>query len=191
MKRCLAGDTRLSRVRFAPVALLALTLVVLTARDAVAFDAAADTPAYVHYQRAEEALAAGDVVRAMRHWRDGHAAAMASRRWEGLVEAGDLYRRIGARGGFHTDAVVRARDCYLTALLRARGERSLDGVLRATDAFVDLGDDAIVEQGLQIARHVAAADPDPHARERVQRLTARWAARAGRADARRALETPR
>jgi hypothetical protein len=175
--------------RVAAAAVLAVTVAIVTLVDTFALDTAA--PAYVHYQRADEALAAGDLVSALRHWRAGHAAAMASRRWEGLVEAGDLYRRIGARGGFHTDAVVRARDCYLTALLRARGERSLDGVLRATDAFVELGDDAIVEQGLQIARHVAAADPDPRASERVQRLAARWAARTGRADARRPLETPR
>ena len=176
---------------FSGVAMLASMVVISTPLDAVAVDAAADAPAYVHYQRAEEALAAGDVVLAVRHWRDGHTAAMASRRWEGLVEAGDLYRRIGARGGFHTDAVTRARDCYLTALLRARGERSLDGVLRATDAFIDLGDGARVDQGLEMARRVAVSDPDPRARERVQRLAARWAARTGRADAVPFPETPR
>jgi hypothetical protein len=184
-------ETWVATVLFAAVAMLALTILIVTVVDAVALDAAGDAPSYVHYQRAEEALAAGDVVRAVRHWREGHTAAMATRRWEGLVEAGDLYRRIGARGGFHTDAVARARDCYLTALLRARGERSLDGVLRATDAFVDLGDDAIVARGLEIARHVAASDPDPRARERVQRLAARWAARTGRADATPPAETPR
>src|SRR5262249_55940974 len=123
-------DTWFATVLFAAVAMLALTIAIVSAVDVLASDGASGTPAYVHYQRAEEALAAGDVVLAVRHWREGHAAAMASRRWEGLVEAGDLYRRIGARGGFHTDAVARARDCYLTALLRARGERSLDGVLR-------------------------------------------------------------
>jgi len=183
--------SRAATVLLAAVAMLALTIATVTLVDTFAFDATAAAPAYVHYQRAEEALAAGDVVKALRHWRHGHAAALASRRWEGLVEAGDLYRRIGARGGFHTDAVARARDCYLTALLRARGERSLDGVLRATDAFVDLDDVAVVEQGLQIARHVAAADPDPRALERVQRLAARWASRTGRADAMRSLETSR
>jgi len=176
---------------FAAMAMLALTLAILTVRDVVVVDAAPDAPAYVHYQRAEEALAAGDVVRAVRHWREGHAAAMASRRWEGLVEAGDLYRRIGARGGFHTDAVAGARDCYLTALLRARGERSLDGVLHATNAFVDLGDDALVERGLDIARGLAARDPDPRARERVQRLAARWATRTARPDVISPRETTR
>jgi hypothetical protein len=183
-------ETWVATVLSAVVAMLAPAIVIVTVVDALAFEAA-DAPAYVHYQRADEALAAGDIVRAVRHWREGYTLAMATRRWEGLVEAGDLYRRIGARGGFHTDALVRARDCYLTALLRARGERSLDGVLRATDAFVDLGDDAIVERGLEIARHVAASDPDPRARERVQRLAARWAARTGRADATPPAETPR
>ena len=174
-------------VLFAAVAMLAPIGPVV---DVFAFEAA-EAPAYVHYQRADEALAAGNVVRAVQHWREGHAVTMASRRWEGLVEAGDLYRRIGARGGFHADAVTRARDCYVTALLRARGERSLDGVLRATDALGDLGDDAIVERGLEIARHMAASDPDPRARERVQRLAARWAARTGHAEGSPPAETPR
>jgi len=178
-------ETWVATVLLAAVVMLALTIVIVTVVDALALTAttALDAPAYLHYQRADEALAAGDVVLALRHWRDGHAVAVASRRWEGLVEAGDLYRRIGARGGFHAAAVDRARECYLTALLRARGERSLDGVLRATEAFVDLGDEAIVERGLEIARQVAARDVDPRGRERVERLASRWAARAGRAGA--------
>ena len=178
-------ETWVATVLFAAVVMLALTIVIVTVVDALAFTAttALEAPAYVHYQRADEALAAGDVVLAVRHWRQGHAVAMASRRWEGLVEAGDLYRRIGARGGFHAAAVARARECYLTALLRARGERSLDGVLLATEAFVELGDEAIVERGLEIAREVAARDVDPRGRQRVERLASRWAARAGRAGA--------
>jgi len=175
-------DASIAALVMAALTMLALTIAVV---DALALTAttALDAPAYLYYQRADEALAAGDVVLALRHWRDGHAVAVASRRWEGLVEAGDLYRRIGARGGFHAAAVARARECYLTALLRARGERSLDGVLRATEAFVDLGDEAIVERGLEIARQVAARDVDPRGRERVERLASRWAARAGRAGA--------
>jgi hypothetical protein len=178
-------DTWVATVLFAAVVMFALTIVIVTVVDAFALTAttADEAPAYVHYQRAEDALAAGDVVLALRHWRDGHAVAMASRRWEGLVEAGDLYRRIGDRGGFHAAAVARARDCYLMALLRARGERSLDGVLRATEAFIDLSDAEVVERGLDIARQVAARDADPRGRARVELLAARWAARAGRAGA--------
>jgi len=173
-------ETWMATVLFAAVVMLALTIVIVTVVDALAFEGA-DVSAYVHYEWAEEALAAGNVVLALRHWREGHSVAVASRRWEGLVEAGDLYRRIGARGGFYADAVERARDCYLTALLRARGERSLDGVLRATDAFIGLGDAPIVDRGLEIARELALRDADPRARQRVERLAARWAARAGRA----------
>jgi hypothetical protein len=178
-------ETWVATVLIAAIVMFALTIVIVAVVDAVALTAttALEAPAHVHYQRADDALAAGDVVLALRHWREGHEVAMASRRWEGLVEAGDLYRRIGARGGFHAAAVVRARDCYLTALLRARGERSLDGVLRATEAFIDLDDAGVVEQGLDIARQVAARDADPRARERVERLAARWAARTGRAGA--------
>ncbi len=173
-------ETWLATVLVAAIVMLALTIAIVTVVDGLAFPVrtALDAPAYVHFQRAEEALAAGDVVLAVRHWRDGHGTVMASRRWEGLVEAGDLYRRIGARGGFLAAAVARARDCYLTALLRARGERSLDGVLRATEAFVELGDGQVVERGLDIARRVAAGDADPRGRARVDLLAARWAARA-------------
>jgi hypothetical protein len=172
-------ETWLATVLVAAVVMFALSIVIVTVVDAVAFPAgtAPDAPAYVHFQRADEALAAGDVVLAIRHWRQGHAAVAASRRWEGLVEAGDLYRRIGTRGGFQAAAVARARECYLVALLRARGEGSLDGVLRATEAFLDLGDGQVVERGLDIARRVAARDPDPRGPARVDMLAARWAAR--------------
>lgn len=156
-----------------------LTTALVTAVAALAFTAtmALDAPAYVLFQRADDALAAGDVALAVRHWREGYATVMASRRWEGLVEAGDLYRRIGARGGFQAAAVARARHCYLTALLRARGERSLDGALRATEAFLELGDDPVVERGLDIARRLAVHDADPRGHARVELLAARWAAR--------------
>jgi hypothetical protein len=167
----------LAAALFAAAALGAVLATVVDARAPVAM--AGGAPAYVHYERADDALAAGDIVRALRHWQEGYAAAVGSRRWEGLVEAGDLYRRIGTRGRF--EAAPRARDCYLLALVRARGERSLDGVLRATEAFIDLGDAEPVERGLEIARQLAAGDADPHARERIERLAARWAARTGRA----------
>ena len=181
-------ETWLGAVLHLAVKMVALTVVIITAVQLAAV-MAGEAPAYVHYERADDALAAGDVVRALRHWQEGYAAAVGSRRWEGLVEAGDLYRRIGARGRF--EGALRARDCYLLALVRARGERSLDGVLRATEAFLDLGDAEPVERGLEIARELAARDADPRARERIERLAARWAARAGRAGAGASAETPR
>ena len=63
--------------------------------------------------------------------------------WEVSMRAGDEAR---ARG----DAPA-ARRAYLTALFRARGERSLPGVVRAAEGFEALGDREVVEQALKIA----------------------------------------
>jgi hypothetical protein len=157
--------------------MLSLVIVTTAMMDATAVKAmiVADTPWHVHAGKANAALEADDLGTATYHWREAYVAAVASRRWQGMVEVGDLHRRIGARGGFSGAAAARARECYLTALLRARAEGSIDGVLQATDAFLEIGDDAVVSQGLQIARAVATRDPDPRARERVAMLEARAA----------------
>ena len=49
MNRGFTRDARLATLRFAGVALLAVTIV-LAGIHAMALDAAADAPAYVHYQ---------------------------------------------------------------------------------------------------------------------------------------------
>jgi hypothetical protein len=51
-------------------------------------------------------------------------------------------------------------------------------VLRATEAFLEIGDGPMVKQGLAIAHEVALRDLDPQARDRVDMLSAR-AHRAG------------
>jgi hypothetical protein len=157
------------------VALIVSAIVVTAAVEAMAVRATmvGNTPWYVHLANADAALDAGRAAAASHHWRDAYVAAMASRRSQGLVEVGAFYRRLGARGGFEAAAVTRARECYLTGLLRARAEHSIDGVLQATEAFLELGDDAMVGRGLQIAREVATRDPDPRAQERVRILEAR------------------
>jgi hypothetical protein len=50
------------------------------------------------------------------------------------------------------------------------------------EAFLDLGDDQVVERGLEVARHLAARATDPRARARVDLLAARWAARSASAE---------
>jgi len=69
--------------------------------------------------------------------------------WQAVVRIGDDAR---ARG----DAAA-ARRAYLTALFRARGARSLLGVLTAAEGFKALGDRAVVEHALRMAD---ALDPD-------------------------------
>jgi hypothetical protein len=69
--------------------------------------------------------------------------------WPALLQVGDEARSRG-------DAPA-ARQAYLGALFRARGERSMIGVLRAAEGFRALGDRDVVEQALRIA---AALGPD-------------------------------
>ena len=69
--------------------------------------------------------------------------------WQAVLRIGDDARTRGEAGA--------ARRAYLTALFRARGERSLVGVLSAAEGFKALGDRDVVEQALRMA---AALDPD-------------------------------
>ena len=69
-----------------------------------------------------------------------------------------------------------ARRAYLTGLFRARGERSLAGVVRAAEGFAALGDDAVVAEALAMAVPLAAAGGDAVARARLMALHERQAA---------------
>ena len=80
-------------------------------------------------------------------------------------------------GGFKKAAEVKARTIYLAALFRARQEASLDGVLRAAEAFAELGDAPVVEQCLKLARPLAAETRDARADRRLRVFAERWEAR--------------
>jgi hypothetical protein len=122
--------------------------------------------------RAETALADGDVAQALAWWREARVVALRSGQWDGLIEVGDASRRLGARGGFRRDADALAREAYRAALLRARGQHSLDGVLSAADAFGRLGDREVVSQALRIA--ATQAGRDPRAQQQVRMVAERW-----------------
>jgi hypothetical protein len=100
----------------------------------------------------------------MRAWQAGYGTALGSRAWDGMVEVADAYISIGDAIPAWAMARTRARAMYLTALFRARQQRSLDGVLACVEAFAALGDRDVVGQGLRIAESLAT---DPLARERV------------------------
>lgn len=89
----------------------------------------------------------------------------------------DVYRRLGDLGGLRKAAESKARTIYLAALFRARQEASLDGVLRAAEAFAELGDARVVEQCLMLARPLAAETRDERADLRVRVFAERWEAR--------------
>jgi hypothetical protein len=57
-----------------------------------------------------------------------------------------------------------ARRSYLTALVRARGQSSLEGILRACEGFALLGDMAVVQQCLAMGHETAKTDSAGDAR---------------------------
>jgi hypothetical protein len=121
----------------------------------------------------DQALAAGDTSAALAAWREAYVAAHVSRGWQGMLAVGDAALRAGRASGIPELAEPRARRAYLTALLRARRQGSLDGVLAAGDAFERLGDRAVVRQAQAIAADLAERSGDGAARVRVQAFRAR------------------
>ena len=92
-----------------------------------------------------------------------------------MIAVGDAFIAIGRASGSIRGARMNAREAYLTALIRARREHSVDGVLRSADAFRELDDRAVVDQCLHIAAQLAAGDEQ--AQEKVRDVRQRWAAR--------------
>ena len=124
----------------------------------------------------DQALQRGDAPATQAAWREAYVAAHVSRTWSGMLAVGDAaIRASGLVGVEVSDA--RARRAYLTALLRARRQGSLDGVLAAGDAFGRLGDRAVVRQALAVATDLAERSGDGAARHRVEVFQAHWAPR--------------
>ena len=128
-----------------------------------------------HLDVIEKELERGHVDVAVRVWHDAYGAALESRSWESMIAVGDAFMAIGRASGTPGGARMNARHAYLTALIRARRDRSVDGALRSAEAFRDLDDRAIVEQCLHIAAQLAAGDEQ--AQQRVGEARDRWGAR--------------
>ena len=162
--------------------MLGLMLIVVMIVDAFADHAperGSQTAWKVQLRGVDDALKRNDLASAEMLWSKAYAAALKSRHWEGMLAVGDAYRRLGALGGFRETAAAKARETYLAALFRARSEGSLEGVLQAARGFAELGDQAVVERCLDVARSVAAQTRDPRAEERVRAFAERWSASAG------------
>lgn len=133
----------------------------------------APSPWAVHIQRVDHALARKDVSAAEQAWREAYGAALRSRTWEGMIEVGDAMLRIGGVVGSPQAPTAKARQLYLVALFRARGQGSLEGVLRAAEAFAALGDREMVYQGIRIAEGLTAQGSNEDARARLRTLAER------------------
>jgi hypothetical protein len=169
----------------AAVSMLVMTILALLCVEFLADQVVGTDPEVawqVQLARVDTALARSDLAGAEMLWGEAYVAAIKSRHWEGMVAAGDIYRRLGELGGFRKLADAKAREAYLAALFRARNRGSLEGVLRTAQGFAELGDREVVEQCIRVARNVAARSWNPRAEERVRSFVERWDARAREAD---------
>jgi len=112
------------------------------------------TPWTPHIVAANAALRSGDLTAASAASTEAYRAALASRRWEGLIEAADAHLRLAEAAGAPQAGVPRARELYLAALFRARDARSLEGVLRVAQAFDRLGDREAADHAMRVAQRM-------------------------------------
>jgi hypothetical protein len=114
-------------------------------------------------QQVDAALARKEYSAALRTANDAYALALNTTRWDGMVCAGDLYRRIGEATGLRRSFETKAREAYQKAFFRARQQASVEGVLRAIEGYAALGDAQMVGLGLRVADRLAARDPEAQA----------------------------
>lgn len=161
------------RLSASPLLLLMLVVtIVLPVNPAAAADSER-TDWAVRIAEMDQALERADGPAVQLAWREAYVAAHVSRDWPGMLAVGDA--AIRARGVTGVEiADARARRAYLTALLRARRQQSLDGVLAVGDAFGRLGDKAVVQLVATVASELAERSGDGAARVRVQAFRAQW-----------------
>ena len=114
-------------------------------------------------RRVDDALAAGRPAEAAAAIHQAYLEALGSRRWQGMVEVGDVARRVGQATAAERTYDPLARQAYLIALFRARHERSVEGVRRVADAFAVLGDHDVAKQCERVARALLAKPTDSRA----------------------------
>ncbi len=166
------GSARLVAMTMATLGLAAgvlIGVVMVPSRQARGQDASHQGPWTIHIERMDQALSRWDVTAAESAWRDAYSAALGTReRWDGPLEVGNAYLRIGQLAKGRQVAEPTARRLYLTALFRARRLSSLDGVLATAEAFAALGDREVVEQCAAVAITLGRRSSARHALERVQ-----------------------
>ncbi len=166
--------------RLAIAIVTAMLFIALALWEAIAADTSLretdpGTPWVAHTRAVDEALARKDLSMAIRSWHDAYRAALGSRRWEGMVEVGDAYLRIGETAGLRKPWEPKAWEIYLNALSRARHQTALNGVLRVAEAFAGLGDHEVAEECLRVAGQLAVQGRDPQAYERIREFRERLA----------------
>jgi hypothetical protein len=115
----------------------------------------------------DRSLGREDITAAEIAWHAARGHAIRSRQWDAFLAVGAGALRIGDHDVVREPYRARAREAWLSALLRARQQGALDGVLSVAEAFGSLGDRDAVVHALQIADSLAARDGHGDAHGRV------------------------
>lgn len=158
----------------APVALPGAILLIGSMVAAMMADAPAGLAAgdraerKIHLRRGEEALAQKDFRAADAALHDALNEAINRNRWDGLLEVGHAYLRLGQAAGAREAMDGKAKQAYSAALIAARQEESADGLLRTAQAYAAMGNREAVEQIVRLAEFLATRSHDAQAVGRVR-----------------------
>jgi hypothetical protein len=126
------------------------------------------------YLRAvDESLTRGDVTAAAMARQEAYLAALGSRRWDRMAAVGDATVRFMDLPGVGPSMRPEVRRIYRSALFRARHQGSVEGVLRGSEAFADLGDRDVAREGLSMAADMPIVSYKASDAERLKALADR------------------
>lgn len=127
-----------------------------------------------YIQVMDDALTRGDVNAAEMARQEAVLAARASRRWDAMAAAGDASVRLSTSPGASPAVRPEARRIYRWALFRARQQGSLEGVMRLSEAFVELDDRDSARDGLAMVTAMLTESSGAHdVEDRVRALSSR------------------
>ncbi len=129
-----------------------------------------------HLAEMDAALAARDVRGATRAWSVAYTMALGIESWRGMTAVGEAALRLGERTGHGEEAAKTARALYQMAFLRAQRQASAEGMLRAAEGFARVGDPAMADLALRVARSVAGDRADVRIRDDIRALQDRLTA---------------
>jgi hypothetical protein len=127
-----------------------------------------------YIQVMDDALTRGDLKTAEMARQEAFLSARGSRRWDAMAAVGDASVRLMQSPGASPTLRPEARRIYLWALFRARHQGSLEGVMRVSEALIQMGDRAAARDGLAMANAMLTASrEDRDGANRVKALSDR------------------
>jgi hypothetical protein len=126
-----------------------------------------------YIQVMDDALTRGDLNAAEMARQEAFLAARGSRRWDAMVAVGDASVRLMRSPGASPTLGAEARRIYRWALFRARQQGSLEGVVRVSEAFIELDDREAARDGLAMATAMLTGSGAHDDADRVKALSDR------------------